>query len=47
MVALRHRSAFLVDVLQRAVGMLTVADAMPTNACLAGPFLAVDDHGGL
>jgi hypothetical protein len=41
---LRDGPALLVDVLERTVRVLAVADAMPANAGLACPFLSVDYH---
>lgn len=46
MATLRYRPAFLVDVLQRTIRMLAVADAMSANTGFASPFLPVDQHGG-
>jgi hypothetical protein len=42
--ALRHRTAFLVDVLEWAICMLAVADTMPADAGLASVLLAFDQH---
>lgn len=43
--ALRYWPPLLVDVLKWTVGMLTIADTMPSHAGIASIFLAVDKHG--
>jgi len=42
--ALRDRTSLLIDVLERSIGMLTIAHTMASNAGLAGKFLAFDQH---
>lgn len=42
--ALRDGTAFLVDMLERPIMVLTVAHAVATNTGLASVFLAVDYH---
>jgi hypothetical protein len=44
---LRDGPALLVDVLELAIMVLAVAHSVATNAGLAGPFFAVDEHDGL
>ena len=36
---------FFVDVLQRTIRMLAIANTVSAHARLAGPFLALDQHG--
>lgn len=46
--ALRHGTALFIDVLERSVGMLTIAHTMTSHTSLAGVLFAFDQHfGGL
>ena len=37
---------FFIDMLERSVGMLTIANTMTSHACLAGVLFAFDQHFG-